>query len=154
MKQTDYETAYNQKLAGELAHPDKGVTLSFTLNEKSSGKLLIRQAGAEDYNVMALETGAHTVTVMPDNTVTGLPVARTVKGKSEVRPNVLFLIVSLDKPVEVEGQMVKTYGFAIARYYGRYYYMNSFLNTDGGSPNTHHDLKLPSMELTGIEIPI
>ncbi|PWK14925.1 hypothetical protein [Tumebacillus permanentifrigoris] len=153
VKQTDYESTFNQRLAGDLAHPDKGVTISYTLHEDSPGKLLIRQAGAEEYNILALEQGSHQLTVLPDNTVTGLPVARMVKGKSEVRPNVLFFIVSLDKPEEIEGQMVKTYGFAIARYFGRYYYMNSFLNTEDGASSTHHDLKLPSLELTGLEVP-
>jgi hypothetical protein len=151
VKQADYETDYNQTLAGELTHPDLGVTVSFTLSESSPGKLLIRQGGAEDYNVLALEPGSHTVTVTPDNQVSGMPVARTMKGKTEVRPNVLFFLVSLDTPKEIEGQMIKTYGFAIARYFGRYYYMNSFLNTEGGTPTTHHDVKLPGLELTGVE---
>lgn len=151
LNQDQYEMQVNAKLAEELEQPDKGVTISFHVTETNPGKLLVRQAGASEYNVMPLTPGDHRVTVRPDNSVEGLPVIRTYKGKAESKPNVLFFMVLLEKPMEIDGKKVKTYGYAIARNYGRYYYMNSFLNEEGGASNTHHDLQLPGIFVTDVE---
>ncbi|KEO81896.1 hypothetical protein [Tumebacillus flagellatus] len=151
LKQDRYESEYNETLADALKQPDRGVKLSFNVTEKSPGKLLIRQAGAQDYNVFNLVQGENHVTVKPDNTVDGLKLLNTYKGKAEAKPNVLFLMVYLDKPKDLEGKLVKSYGVAVSRTFGRYYYLNSFLNVEGEASNTSHNVKLPGLELTGVE---
>ncbi|MBL0385702.1 hypothetical protein JJB07_03475 [Tumebacillus sp. ITR2] len=152
MEQDQFESAFNAQLDEELKLPDHGVDLAFNVTEKNAGKLLIREAGAQDYNVFDLVQGANQVRVLPDNTVEGLKLLRTYTGKAEPKPNVLFLMVYLDKPMEVDGKLVKTYGFAIARYFGRYYFLNSFLNVEGESSKTGRDLKLSGLELTSVQM--